>query len=344
MKVYREKLAGIINEGKFHGVIVSGDEPLLMEESADLVRKSLRDAGVTEREVFHAETGFDWNSLLQSGNSMSLFAERKLLEVRLPGGKPGEKGGKALASLVGQLSDDLKLLLILPRVDQATQRTKWFKAIESVLAFVQVWPIDGREFPRWLETRFRATGLTADRDALRAMAIKTEGNLLAAIQEIQRLKLTSSNDRVTAEDVLQGVADSARYDVFKLIDAVLAGDVNRAARMIDGLKAEGTEPLFIVNMLARELRTLEAVKLSVDGGTSQREAFKKARIWDKRAPAVSRCLERHSAKSLQSCQLALGLVDRMVKGMAGGDPWRELHHVIMNLAGKQILPLASSLS
>ncbi len=340
MKVYPEKLQGAL--GSYHGFIISGDEPLLVEESADLVRAGLRDQGVTEREVFHAESGFDWQSLLESSNSMSLFAERKLLEVRIPNGKPGDQGGKALASLVEQLSDDLKVLLVLPRLDQSAQRSKWFKAIDAAMGFVQIWPIEARQFPAWLNTRFQRAGLKADRDAVRAMAVKTEGNLLAAIQEIERLKLLSTGGQVTTEDVLEGVADSARYDVFKLIDAALLGDVTRSVRMVDGLKAEGTEPLFLVNMLSRELRSLEGMKRAMNAGAPQRDVFKKARIWDKRAPAVTRCLDRHQAGSLQQCQLSLGQVDRMVKGLQKGDPWRELHRVVLLLAGADILPDVSS--
>lgn len=344
MKVYPEKLQATLSKNQTHGFIVSGDEPLLVEESADLIRTSLRHDGVSEREVFHAEAGFDWTSLLESGNSMSLFAERKLLEVRIPNGKPGDQGGKTLSALSEQLSDDLKLLLILPRLDQSAQRTKWFKTIESTMAFVQVWPIDARSFPRWLDTRFKQAGLKADREAIRAMAMKTEGNLLAAIQEIERLKLLSTSGQVTFDDVLEGVADSARYDVFKLIDAALIGDINRATRMVDGLKAEGVEALYLVNMLARELRSLDMMKRAMNAGVSEREMFKKARVWDKRAPAVTRCLERHDRETLERCQLLLGGVDRMVKGIVQGDPWRELGRIVLLLAGEDILPAANQAS
>lgn len=322
--------------------IVSGDEPLLVQESCDLIRNELKKQGFLEREVFHAEAGFDWNSLLYSGNSMSLFADKKLMEIRLPTGKPGDTGGKALTELVSQLNEDTAILLVLPRADQSTQRTKWFKAVESSAAFVQVWPIEAKDLPRWLEGRFRQAGLRADRDAIRAMAERIEGNLLAAIQEIERLKLIVGDQPVSASDVQEGVADSARYDVFKMIDAALIGDVTRCVRMTEGLRSEGVEVLFVVNMLAREIRTLESVKTELSSGANQREIFKKARIWDKRVPLVSRCLDRHGLDSLRSLQVTLGSVDRMVKGLVSGDPWRSVLDVVIGLAGARQFQVAHS--
>ena len=333
MKVYPNKLAEQLRKGGRRVFIVSGDEPLLVQESCDLIRDELKHQGFAEREVFHAEAGFDWTSLLYSGNSMSLFAEKKLMEVRLPSGKPGDAGGRVLTELTGQLNDDTAVLLVLPRVDQSSQRTRWFKSVESVAAFVQVWPIEARDLPRWLDGRFREAGLRVERDAVRAMAERIEGNLLAAVQEIGRLKLMVGDRAVTVDDVLEGVADSARYDVFKMIDAALAGDVIRCVRMTNGLRAEGVEPLYVVNMLARELRSLESIKTDITAGMNQREVLRKARVWDKRVPMVSRCLDRHDTGSLRGLQVTLGSVDRIVKGLGQGDPWRVLQEVVLALAG-----------
>jgi DNA polymerase-3 subunit delta len=171
------------------------------------------------------------------------------------------------------------------------------------------------------------------------MAQRTEGNLLAAVQEIERLKLIVGEREVNVDDVSAGVADSARYDVFKLIDAGLAGDINRCVRMTTGLKAEGVEPLFIVNMLVREIRSIESIKTAINQnqnqnrGAGQREVFKKARVWDKRVPLVTKCLDRHDSRSLQEMLLQLGSVDRTVKGLESGDPWRKLQDVVFRLAG-----------
>jgi len=339
MKVYANQLVETLNQKSLRIFVVSGDEPLLVQESCDLVRRGLKAQGFIERDLFYAESGFDWSGLLYSSNSMSLFAEKKLIEVRLPTGKPGDAGGKVLTELVSSLSEDNALLLVLPRADPSTQRTKWFKSVEAVAGFVQVWPIEAKELLRWLENRFRQAGLKVTRDALRVMAQRTEGNLLASVQEIERLKLIVGEREVNVDDVSAGVADSARYDVFKLIDAGLAGDLKRCVRMTTGLKAGGVEPLFIVNMLVREIRSIESIKTAINQnqnqnrGAGQREAFKKARVWDKRVPLVTKCLDRHDSRSLQEMLLQLGSVDRTVKGLESGDPWRKLQDVVFRLAG-----------
>jgi DNA polymerase-3 subunit delta len=165
------------------------------------------------------------------------------------------------------------------------------------------------------------------------MAQRTEGNLLASVQEIERLKLIVGDREVNVDDVSAGVADSTRYDVFKLIDAGLGGDINRCVRMTTGLKAEGVEPLFIVNMLVREIRTVETIKTAINQGAGLREVFKKAKVWDKRVPLVTKCLDRHDPRSLQEMLLQLGSVDRTVKGLESGDPWRKLQDVVFRLAG-----------
>ena len=317
--------------------IVSGDEPLLVQEATDQIRRQLKQSGYTERDLFHADNKFDWNSLLYSGNSMSLFAEKKLIEIRMSSPKPGDVGGKALSSLVSELGEDTSVLIVLPRVDQSVQRTKWFKTLESAAAFVQVWPIEARDMPRWLEGRFRAAGLKADRDAVLAMATRVEGNLLAAVQEIERLKLIVSDTHVSVGDVVEGVADSARYDVFKLIDAAFLGDVTRSVRMTDGLRSEGVDVLFVVNMLARELRALESMKVEINNGQNPREVLKRARVWDKRVPPVTKCLERHELADIRSMQVQLGQIDRMVKGITPGQPYRELQLLMTRLAGAQLL-------
>lgn len=341
MKVYANQLVETLKQKSLRIFVVSGDEPLLVQESCDLVRRGLKAQGFIERDLFYAESGFDWSGLLYSSNSMSLFAEKKLIEVRLPTGKPGDAGGKVLTELVSSLSEDNALLLVLPRADPSTQRTKWFKSVEAVAGFVQVWPIEAKELLRWLENRFRQAGLKVTRDALRVMAQRTEGNLLASVQEIERLKLIVGEREVNVDDVSAGVADSARYDVFKLIDAGLAGDLKRCVRMTTGLKAGGVEPLFIVNMLVREIRSIESIKTAINQnqnqnqnrGAGQREAFKKARVWDKRVPLVMKCLDRHDSRSLQEMLLQLGSVDRTVKGLESGDPWRKLQDVVFRLAG-----------
>ena len=336
MKVYPDKLAADLKNRIQPLYIVSGDEHLLVQESTDLVRRALKSQGYTERELFHVEAGFDWTSLLYSVGSMSLFAEKKLIEVRMPNGKPGDQGSKVLIELADQLNEDSILLLVLPRATQDIQRTRWFKSLEGKGAFVQIWPVEARELPRWLSTRFKQAGLTASRDAVQVMAERIEGNLLAAVQEIERLKLLSSDGKIDVQHVAEGVADSARYDVFKLIDAALAGDVNRALRMVNGLKSEGVEVMFILAMLARELRTLETIQSGLAAGENRQSLFKKARIWKNRETLVSRCIDRLSLQTTRLLVTNVGRIDRSVKGIENGDPWRLLQDIVMGLSGKKI--------
>lgn len=343
MKVYADKVAEHLRKGVAPIYMVSGDDPLLVQESCDQIRQALKAHGFGERDLFHVEGRFDWGSLIYSAGSMSLFAEQKLIEVRMPSGKPGDEGSKALIELAGQLNNEKVLLLVLPRLDQSAQRTKWFKSLDKLGLFIQVWPIEARDLPRWLDSRFRQAGLKATREALSLMAERTEGNLLAAVQEIERLKLTAKDSQIDAQQVIEGVADSARYDIFRLIDAALAGDAGRCARMTQGMKAEGVEILYLVNMLLRELRSLEAIKLEINAGRNPRDVMKQYRIWDKRAGLVSRCLERHSVRDLRRFAETVGSIDRIVKGILDGDPWREMQTLLLSLAGRDTVMRVSSL-
>ncbi len=333
MKLYGNKLAGHLAGRLGQLYLVSGDEPLLLQEACDEIRATAKKAGFLERELFHVDGSFDWNELLYSTNSMSLFADKKLLEVRMPTAKPGDQGGKVLSTLAQSLSEDIILLVVAPRLDQPAQKTAWFKAVEKSGVFVQIWPIDAKELPGWLDARFRREGLKASREAITAMAERIEGNLLAAVQEIARLKLVTTDGRIDLHHVTEGVADSARFDVFKLIDSALLGDSARAVRMVQGLKNEGVDALFVVNMLAREIRSLEGMARACGQGQNMRDVLKKASVWVYRKNIVTRCLDRHTDHSLAQLQLDLGEVDRIVKGASQGDPWREMTSVCLGLAG-----------
>ncbi len=333
MKLYADKLHHFLKNQTSPLYIISGDEPLLIQEACDLVRDALRQHGYAERHLFHAEEGFNWQEVLYSVNSMSLFSEQKLIEVRMSTKSPGDPGRALLVSLVEQLNDATVLLLVMPRIDAATQKTKWFKSIEKAGVFVQVWHIEAKQFPDWLQRRFKREGLEVSREALLAMARRTEGNLLAAVQEIERLKLVSPSNQIGLEQVTTAVADNARYDVFNLIDASLAGNSPRVVRMIQGLRLEGTAEMYVNVMLAREIRALETMAMAKAQGQSVQEVLSKGRVWDKRKQAVSRCLEHHGVNSLRSLQLKAGKIDRVIKGIEPGDAWREITNLLLGLAG-----------
>lgn len=333
MKVYPDKLAAHLKKSVSPVYVVSGDEPLLVQEVSDLIRSELRSQGYLERELFHVDGSFDWQDVLFSANSMSLFAEQKVLELRLATGKPGDKGSKALQTYIEQPPEGTTMLLILPRVDQATQRSKWFKALDAKGAFIQVWPIEKRDLPRWIGGRMQQAGLKPDRDAIQVLIDRLEGNLLAAAQEVERLKLLSDDGRVTADLVQSSVANNARYDVFGLIDMAVGQDGRQTWRMLQGLRNEGAEVMYLNAMLAREVRNLIQIQHALADGQPSSAVFKKYRIWDKRKNLVSRCLKARSSGDLMACLKLSASVDGAVKGMRQSDPWIELEQGFMTLAG-----------
>jgi len=332
MKVYVEKLAAELSKKKQTIYIVSGDEHLLVQESCDLIRSQLRKDGFSERELFHVEGSFDWEEVLFSANSMSLFAEKKLIELRIPNGKPGDKGAKAIQSYLEHMADDTVLLFILPKLDAATQRSKWFKALEAKAAFVQIWPVEVGKLPAWISARFRKVGLTPTPDAVGALIDRVEGNLLAASQEIERLSLTTGSGEISLEQVVDGVSDNTRFDVFGLIDAAVGQKPDRALKIVRGLRSEGSEMLAITGLLARELRSLVNMSAAVRGGQSIDSVLNGYKVWAKRKPIVGQCLKQQSPSRIQSCLRRVANIDRFVKGAATGEPWDELERLVLTLS------------
>lgn len=337
MKVYPEKLAASLGKSIAPIYIVSGDEPLLVQESCDLIRNTLRSSGYSERDLFHVEAGFDWEQVLFSANSMSLFADRKILEIRMPNGRPGDKGAVALREYTDNPPEGTVMLVVTGRLDGNIQRSKWFKALESAGVFVQVRPIDAAHLPRWIKERFNRAGLEVTRQAVGMVADRIEGNLLAAVQEIERLSLTTESRQIDVDDVVESVADSSRYDVFTLIDTAVGGDAARTLKISQGLRAEGTETLYVVAMLAREIRNLAAMADKVARGQSLDAAMKSAGVWQRRKQLMSRALKRHGPGAFEQMLRGLVQVDQMVKGLAPGDPWTGLTDVLLHLAGKPVL-------
>lgn len=320
--------------------VVSGDEHLLCQEACDAIRAACRQQDFSERQVLNAETGFDWGQLVEAGASLSLFAERRLLELRIPNGKPGDKGTAALLDYLARPAEDTVLLISLPKLDGNTQKTKWAKALidGKQVQFVQIWPVDAAQLPQWIRQRLSQAGLAADQEAVELIAARVEGNLLAAAQEIEKLKLLAEAGQVTAATVQSAVADSARYDVFGLIDAVLQGQREHVLRMLDGLRGEGVEPLFIMTMLAREVRQLANIALLYSQGTPLDRAFSQARppVWDKRRPLVSKALQRHDVSGWQRLLMSAQLIDEQIKGQAAGNPWASLANLCLQMSGRRL--------
>ncbi|WP_312255149.1 DNA polymerase III subunit delta [Stutzerimonas nitrititolerans] len=320
--------------------VVSGDEHLLCQEACDAIRAACRQQGFSERQVLSVESGFDWGQLLEAGANLSLFAEKRLLELRIPSGKPGDKGATALLHYLARPAEDTVLLISLPKLDGSTQKTKWAKALidGKDVQFLQVWPVDAAQLPQWIRQRLAQAGLAADQEAVELIAARVEGNLLAAAQEIEKLKLLAEDGRVTADTVQAAVADSARYDVFGLIDAALQGHPEHSLRMLEGLRGEGIEAPVILWALARELRLLANIAQQYAQGVPLERAFSQARppVWDKRRPLVSKALQRLDVAGWQRLLMAAQLIDEQIKGQAEGDPWIGLSNLCLQLSGRRI--------
>jgi DNA polymerase III subunit delta len=330
--------------------LIAGDEPLLIQECADAIRARAREQGFTEREVHVVERGFDWAALAGELSSLSLFASRRLVELRLKTLAAAESGSGLLARIAENPPDDLLLLIIAPKLDRRSQPA-WLKAISQSGGLVEVRPVEQAALPSWIQARLKRAGLHADAETVRLLAERVEGNLLAAHQEIEKLRLLHGAGELDAEAVRAAVADSARFDIFKFTDAAVAGDPGRALRILSGLKAEGVAIPQVLWPLAREIRSLARVRWLLDQGMAPQQAMTRAGIWRNRTAQVGRAVARHDARSLRALVRRLALVDRVAKGGVPGnamtvlpregagrtpsrsDPWTELAALVTSLAG-----------
>lgn len=322
---------------------IAGDDTLLVQESLSLLRTRCREAGFTEWELFFLDRNFDWQGLLQSSNSLSLFAERRILELRLQTGKLDDDGKAALKQYLQSPNPDNVLILVTPRVEPASLNTQWFKGLESAGTFVTVWPINADRLPGWIQGRMKAAGMSADRDALNILADRVEGNLLAADQEIQKLAVLSGANpgkpvHLDRKQIMSLVADSARYNIFNLIDAALLGDTRRCIKVLNGLKTEGAEVLMILGALSAELRRLIPIVEALQQGYRLADTLKREGIRRNHEKAISEAAQRHSLDALQDMLRQARQIDLAAKGMSSANPWLELAQLLLRLAGHHILP------
>ncbi|MEQ6917210.1 DNA polymerase III subunit delta [Halomonas aquatica] len=337
MKIFADKLEAALVRKLPPVVIVAGEEPLQHMEACDAVRRAARQGGVEEREILDVEANFAWGRLTEAAASLSLFATRRLIEVRLGNSKPGQEGGKALREYAESLqnSDDI-LLLSAGKLDYREQKSAWFKALDKAGLFVPVWPVDPSRLGYWLRDRAGRHGLSLDLDAARLLGERTEGNLLAADQELQKLALQlPAGARVGPREVAGGVEDSARFDVFTLMDACLKGERARVTRIMAGLRGEGVEAPIVLWALARELRILLSLHQHLDQGQSLDHACKaqKPAIFEKRRPAYQQAIARLPLKRLHKLLLFAQRLDLAIKGGSKVPLWDGLHDLALTLAG-----------
>ncbi len=335
MKLDAERLGPSLVRSLEPVYLISGDEPLLAAEAADAIRERARGEGYTERDVLFVEAGFDWGRLVSDSRNLSLFADKKLLELRLRSGKPGNEGSTHLVDYVESPPEGVVLLIITGKLDRSQLSSKWVKTLEKKAVHVQVWPIARERLPAWITARMHARGLEVRGDAARLLADRVEGNLLAANQEINKLELLAGDGPVDGHVVREVVADSARFDVFRMVDAALAADRGRALRIIDGLKAEGTAPTIVLWAIARETRILVMIAYHMNHGASLDSAVGKARgAWFNRKGLYATVLRRHDQSSLHAVLLACHTADLAIKGGQQGNVWPPLIDLLMRLAGR----------
>jgi len=304
---------------------IHGDEPLLSLEAADAIRARARSNGFSERTVLTAERGFDWNSLEASAASLSLFGDRRLIELRISSGKPGADGARAIEAFCARLPPDTLALVTLPRVDRAGQSSAWFQALEENGVIVNVFPVERSRLPEWIAARLARQKQQAKTETLRFLADCVEGNLLAAHQEIQKLALLLPPGELDFEAVREAVMSVARYDAGKLTEAMLSGDRPRLARMLEGLRGEGEATPRVLWLLAEEIRAVCRVQDGIASGRPLAQMLREARVWgDARQTLVGRAARKFPRGALLAALEHAAGVDRVIKGIVKGDAWDEL--------------------
>ena len=324
MRLNADQLPAHLEKGLASLYLVSGDEALLVMETTDRIRACARQQDYTERQVYHADAGFDWNEISLASSSMSLFAEKKIIEVRLPSGKPGTAGGKLLTELCLQPAPDTVLLLITGKLDASARKSKWYRSFEKQGVCIQLWPIPAPQLPRWIENRLSMVGITASPEALHLLADRVEGNLLAADQEIHKLRMLTNKQSIDVEDVMEVVADSARHNVFEYVDAALARQSTKLSRMLGHIRAEGAQPPMVLWAMAREFRLLFTVADARLRNHAIDRVLETHQVWKSRRNLVSDAAQRRKPAYWRACLTRCSRIDRMIKGLEDGNPWDEL--------------------
>ena len=313
--------------------LVHGDEPLLTMEACQAVRDAARERGFTEREVYTADRGFDWSSLSGVSQSMSLFAEKRLIELRLPTGKPGTAGSEALVQLASGIGDDTALLVWSARLDKKAQSAKWAKALDKAGVTTAIYPLSSRELPGWIARRMQAQGLKPKPGVADMLAYRYEGNLLALSQEAEKLGLLFGEGDISVADLEGKLGDSARFDVFRLVDNCLQGDGPATVRILKALRAEGVAPVLVLWALVREIRSLAGMEIELANGKSESQLFKEFRVWSTRQALVRSALKRHPRGRWKALLQGAHRADKVIKGREAGDAWQALQALGLALSG-----------
>ncbi|MBL8424845.1 MAG: DNA polymerase III subunit delta [Candidatus Accumulibacter phosphatis] len=327
-----EQLAAHLERALKPVYLVYGDEPLLVIEAADAIRAAARRNGFDEREVLTATGGFNWNDLYHAAGSMSLFGGRKVIDLRIPTGKPGRDGSAALQEYCARPSSDSLLLVTLPGVDWRDEKAAWMSALAAAGVVVKLIPPLVADLPAWIAGRLRRQEQSAAAEGLRFIAERVEGNLLAAHQEILKLAVLYPRGALSLEQIREAVLNVARYDLDGLREAMLVGDVARLTRIIDGLQQEGEAPLLVLWAMTEDVRVLAQINAGLAGRQSLDLLLKEARVWGVRQPLVRRAVQRIDGTRATAALVHAARIDRMIKGLASGDVWDEFRQLGLHIA------------
>lgn len=337
MKLRAEQLGEHLAGQLSPAYLISGDETLLVNETLDALRSAARSRGLEERDQHVADGHFDWSRILAALQSPSLFSAGRLVEVRLPTAAPGDEGSRRIRELAGRGSDGNTVVFLTPSLNRKTAESAWASALERAGVWIDLPVPRTADLPRWLAGRLRAAGLRCDDEGLQLLAARAEGNLLAAQQEIDKLALLHpKGTALTLEEIRGAVSDGARFDVFDLGDAALAGDASRALRVLAGLREEGVAaPLVLWELVRQSLLLLDAgIRASRDGSTAR--AVAAAGVWQSRVDLYVRALQAHKSGGLRRLLAMTARADRIVKGAAPGDPWNALLELTLALAARPV--------
>lgn len=331
MPLRLEQLPDRLRRGLSPVYLFAGPEPLLVEECRDQVIAAAAREDFLERELLEVDRHFDWDSLRQSASAPSLFSSRKILDLRMRTGKPGRAGAEVLTEWAAAPDADSLLMISCEEWDAGSRKTKWAAALDKAGTRVDIWPVTASDMPGWIAKRMRLLGLEPDREAVLVLATRLEGNLLAARQEIEKLVLLRGQGPISADDVLQSVADSSRFDAFLLVERMLAGNLAEGLRVAAGLHRTGVPIQMVTGAIVRELRILEALRVALAAGESETAAFRQLNIWRSRQGAMRSAIRRIDDSRLDRAFRSLALMDRQSKGRADGDPWHALDRLVCGL-------------
>ena len=311
-----------------------GAEILLVEQSLTTIKIAAKELGFSERFRFDIDGNFSWDAIFSLIASPSLFVEKRIIECRLTSGKIGAKGSKAIIELTESLPDDIMLIISSGKLDMAQQKSKWFKSLEKKGVVIQHWEVQSEQLVGWITKHMSQLGLSSNKEVANAIAYCTEGNLLATMQEIQKLQIAYPDGNIDFDEYLKQIDQQSQYTVFGLIDAALKGNTNKVNKIFSSLIDDATSPVILIASLYREIKHLITMSIELKSNQTIESILNNHRVWQKRKPLIANALKNHSYQQLQKLLLALGRIDRSLKGMDNLNVYDELRSLVITLSGK----------